>query len=168
MAWHDQRLGTPGDIWGHHVDSSGVLVPITVPWFAAEYRAGVLEVTWRLNDDPLGDWQVARSVGSEDGFSSLTSAVVQGTAGEYRLRDPDVRPGQRYGYRVHGPWDPGRGARCNASKLLLDPYAKAIAGGSASVRVLDDTGRLFSRRGSSWTLVATDIRVLAGQQGTTS
>lgn len=46
--------------------------------------------------------------------------------------------------------------------------AKAIAGGSASVRVLDDTGRLFSRRGSSWTLVATDIRVLAGQQGTTS
>lgn len=46
--------------------------------------------------------------------------------------------------------------------------AKAIAGGSASVRVLDDTGRLFSRRGSSWTLVATDIRVLAGQQGTAS
>lgn len=46
--------------------------------------------------------------------------------------------------------------------------AKAIAGGSASVRILDDTGRLFSRRGSSWTLVASDIRVLAVQQGTTS
>ena len=41
---------------------------------------------------------------------------------------PDVRPGQRYGYRVHGPWNPGAGQRCNASKLLLDPYAKAIAG----------------------------------------
>jgi glycogen operon protein len=41
---------------------------------------------------------------------------------------PNVRPGQRYGYRVHGPYDPGRGLRCNPSKLLLDPYAKAIEG----------------------------------------
>ncbi len=41
---------------------------------------------------------------------------------------PDVRPGQRYGYRVHGPWDPERGLWCNPSKLLLDPYAKAIDG----------------------------------------
>jgi isoamylase len=39
-----------------------------------------------------------------------------------------VRPGQRYGYRVHGPWDPGQGHRCNPAKLLLDPYARAIAG----------------------------------------
>jgi glycogen operon protein len=41
---------------------------------------------------------------------------------------PDVRPGQRYGYRVHGPWDPGRGLWCNPQKLLLDPYAKTIDG----------------------------------------
>jgi isoamylase len=41
---------------------------------------------------------------------------------------PDVRPGQRYGFRVHGPWDPSAGARCNPSKLLLDPYARAVAG----------------------------------------
>ncbi|MCL4159914.1 UNVERIFIED_CONTAM: hypothetical protein GTU68_015616, partial [Idotea baltica] len=39
-----------------------------------------------------------------------------------------IQPGQRYGYRVHGPWDPGRGLRCNATKLLIDPYAKAIEG----------------------------------------
>ena len=38
---------------------------------------------------------------------------------------PSVQPGQRYGYRVHGPWDPSRGLRCNPNKLLLDPYAKA-------------------------------------------
>ncbi len=38
---------------------------------------------------------------------------------------PEVRPGQRYGYRVHGPWDPQTGLRCNPNKLLLDPYAKA-------------------------------------------
>ncbi len=41
---------------------------------------------------------------------------------------PGVGPGQRYGYRVHGPWDPARGARFNAAKLLLDPYARAVTG----------------------------------------
>jgi len=41
---------------------------------------------------------------------------------------PNVRPGQRYGFRVHGPYDPRRGLRCNPAKLLLDPYAKAIEG----------------------------------------
>jgi isoamylase len=37
-------------------------------------------------------------------------------------------PGQRYGYRVHGPYEPSAGVRCNPAKLLLDPYAKAIDG----------------------------------------
>ena len=41
---------------------------------------------------------------------------------------PGIEPGQRYGFRVHGPWEPARGHRCNPSKLLLDPYAKAIDG----------------------------------------
>ncbi|HET6529920.1 MAG TPA: glycogen debranching protein GlgX [Actinoplanes sp.] len=41
---------------------------------------------------------------------------------------PRIVPGQRYGYRVHGPYDPSRGLRCNPTKLLLDPYAKAIDG----------------------------------------
>ena len=39
---------------------------------------------------------------------------------------PDVEPGQLYGYRVHGPYDPGKGHRFNPNKVLLDPYAKAI------------------------------------------
>jgi isoamylase len=41
---------------------------------------------------------------------------------------PQVGPGQRYGYRVHGPYEPAAGLRCNPNKLLLDPYAKAIDG----------------------------------------
>ncbi|MCC2333111.1 glycogen debranching protein GlgX [Cellulomonas wangsupingiae] len=41
---------------------------------------------------------------------------------------PAIAPGQRYGYRVHGPYDPAAGHRCDPSKLLLDPYAKAIDG----------------------------------------
>src|SRR4051795_6783721 len=41
---------------------------------------------------------------------------------------PGVGPGQRYGYRVHGPYAPKHGHRFNPSKLLIDPYAKAVEG----------------------------------------
>ena len=41
---------------------------------------------------------------------------------------PGIKAGQRYGYRVHGPWDPAQGQYCNPRKLLLDPYAKAVDG----------------------------------------
>ncbi len=41
---------------------------------------------------------------------------------------PEARPGLLYGYRVHGPYQPKKGLRCNPSKLLLDPYSKAISG----------------------------------------
>ncbi len=44
---------------------------------------------------------------------------------------PEVGPGQRYGFRVHGPYDPDRGQRHNPAKLLLDPYARAIEGAVA-------------------------------------
>ncbi|MCU0568067.1 MAG: glycogen debranching protein GlgX [Oculatellaceae cyanobacterium Prado106] len=41
---------------------------------------------------------------------------------------PGIAPGQQYGFRVHGAWNPQQGHRFNANKLLIDPYAKAIAG----------------------------------------
>ncbi|SEC31405.1 glycogen operon protein [Streptomyces sp. 2231.1] len=41
---------------------------------------------------------------------------------------PGIGPGQRYGFRVHGPWQPALGNRCNPAKLLLDPYARAVDG----------------------------------------
>ena len=53
---------------------------------------------------------------------------------------PRIGPGQRYGFRVHGPYDPSRGHRCDPSKLLLDPYAKAIEG------QIDGDPSLFSYR----------------------
>src|SRR6478735_205058 len=40
---------------------------------------------------------------------------------------PTVQPGTRYGYRVHGPWDPAKGLRCNPYQLLVDPYARALS-----------------------------------------
>ncbi|MFI6038619.1 glycogen debranching protein GlgX [Streptomyces sp. NPDC051315] len=54
---------------------------------------------------------------------------------------PGVVPGQRYGYRVHGPWDPAAGHRCNPAKLLLDPYARAVDG------QIDNHASLFERAG---------------------
>ncbi|WP_446046926.1 glycogen debranching protein GlgX [Streptomyces olivaceus] len=52
---------------------------------------------------------------------------------------PGVGPGQRYGYRVHGPWDPAVGHRCNPAKLLLDPYTRAVDG------TTDNHASLFER-----------------------
>jgi isoamylase len=45
---------------------------------------------------------------------------------------PGIGPGQQYGYRVHGPWEPERGLRCNPAKLLVDPYARALEGDVAN------------------------------------
>ena len=45
----------------------------------------------------------------------------------WQLFVPGVAPGQAYGFRVHGPYDPARGLRCNPAKLLADPYAKAMS-----------------------------------------
>ena len=52
----------------------------------------------------------------------------QQTAHNWHVYLPGVGPGQRYGYRVHGPWEPAAGHRFNPAKLLIDPYAKAIEG----------------------------------------
>src|ERR1700733_12108986 len=46
----------------------------------------------------------------------------------WRCRVDGLGHGARYGFRVHGPWDPGAGLRCNPAKLLLDPYARAVSG----------------------------------------
>ncbi len=45
-----------------------------------------------------------------------------------------IGPGQRYGYRVHGPWNPGRGLWCNPAKLLVDPYTRRVEGTVTDLR----------------------------------
>jgi glycogen operon protein len=54
--------------------------------------------------------------------------LTERTFGIWHGLVPGVTPGQRYGYRVHGPYDPHRGPRCNPAKLLVDPYARRITG----------------------------------------
>ena len=69
-----------------------------------------------FDDDGAGGWEETRLELTE------VDAFV------WHCYLPSVQPGQRYGYRVHGAWDPAQGLRCNPNKLLLDPYAKATAG----------------------------------------
>jgi isoamylase len=54
--------------------------------------------------------------------------LTEQTFGTWHTRVAGVGPGQRYGFRVHGPWDPHTGHRFNPAKLLVDPYARAITG----------------------------------------
>jgi glycogen operon protein len=60
------------------------------------------------------------------GKNETRMRIRERTSGVWHLYLPDIKPGQLYGYRVHGPYDPHTGLRFNPSKLLLDPYAKAI------------------------------------------
>ena len=63
------------------------------------------------------------ATGSEDRIT-----LPERTAHVWHGLLPGVGPGQRYGLRVHGPWDPAHGLRCNPAKLLIDPHATAIDG----------------------------------------
>ena len=63
-----------------------------------------------------------------DAQGAETRAPLQRSGDRWHGYVPGAGPGQRYGYRVHGPYDPDRGLRFNPAKLLLDPYALAIDG----------------------------------------
>ena len=65
---------------------------------------------------------------SSDSVDSRRVELSRRADGVWQTYLPGVRPGQAYGYRVHGPYDPRAGHRFNPAKLLLDPYAKAISG----------------------------------------
>jgi glycogen operon protein len=110
---------------------------------------------WRGSPYPLGaTWDGAGvnfAIFSENA-EAVDLCLFDADGGEQRVRVheqtdlvwhcylPDIRPGQRYGYRVHGPYQPEHGHRFNPSKLLIDPYAKRIDGG------IDWSDRLFGYR----------------------
>lgn len=64
----------------------------------------------------------------DDSGSETRIRLTEQDAGIWHCFLPGIVPGQRYGYRVHGPWDPAQGLRCDPSKLLMDPYGKSFAG----------------------------------------
>ncbi len=97
---------------------------------------------------PGSEFPLGATPGSGGTNFAVTSAVAEGVwlclfdqagretripledydAGVWHGFLPDVGPGQAYGFRTTGPYDPARGVRCNPAKLLLDPYARAITG----------------------------------------
>ncbi len=64
----------------------------------------------------------------DDGGVETRVPMPESTGFVWHAYLPRVLGGQRYGYRVYGPWHPGAGHRCNPAKLLMDPYAKAFEG----------------------------------------
>ncbi|MEO8510749.1 MAG: glycogen debranching protein GlgX, partial [Chloroflexota bacterium] len=99
---------------------------------------------WRGNPYPLGaTWdgagvnfalfsenatKVELCLFDADGGDEQRVTMIEQTDLVWHCYLPDARPGQRYGYRVHGPYEPRSGHRFNANKLLIDPYAKRIDG----------------------------------------
>ena len=93
--------------------------------------------------DPLGVHLDSTGIANvalwAEGAERVDFCVLDGS-GEHRIELPDqlhhvfhgriagLEPGMRYGFRVHGAWDPHRGKRWNPNKLLVDPYARALAG----------------------------------------
>ncbi len=67
----------------------------------------------------------------DSGRESYRADLPERTDSVWHGYVPGCRPGQRYGYRVHGPYAPEKGQRCNPAQLLLDPYARALDGGFA-------------------------------------
>src|SRR5579875_3859439 len=64
----------------------------------------------------------------EDETESVKIRINEVSHHVWHVYVPDLKPGQLYGYRVYGPYEPQNGHRFNPNKLLIDPYAKAISG----------------------------------------
>lgn len=72
--------------------------------------------------------------GPDDALTERRVALTEQTFGVWHGTVAGVRPGQRYGYRVHGPYRPWEGARANPAKILVDPYAKQVTGSVTDLR----------------------------------
>jgi isoamylase len=94
------------------------------------YPLGATPVSRGTNFALFSDGATGVSVCLFDSDGNQTDCVAlrERTAFTWHGLIKDIRPGQLYGYRVEGPWEPEQGQRFNSAKLLVDPYAKAIAG----------------------------------------
>jgi len=72
--------------------------------------------------------------GPDDALTERRVELTERTFGVWHGTIPGVRPGQRYGYRVHGPYRPWEGTRSNPAKILVDPYSRQITGRVTDVR----------------------------------
>jgi isoamylase len=118
-------------VWWH--SNPGRRPTYTLAVRLAAGHASPLGATWDEGGGNFALWSAhatnvelclfdSRATGKES-----TRIMMPGHTGDvWHAYVADVRPGQVYGYRVHGPWDPARGHRFNAAELLFDPYARAV------------------------------------------
>ncbi|HEX3818391.1 MAG TPA: glycogen debranching protein GlgX [Chthoniobacterales bacterium] len=106
---------TPVKIW------LGYPYPLGATWLGNGVNFALFSETAASVDLCLFDTPDARQ-------ENIRIPMTEHTDQVWHIFLPDVRPGQLYGFRVFGPYDPERGMRFNSSKLLIDPYAKAVAG----------------------------------------
>ncbi len=115
---HQPRLGV-------HLAGDGVDVAV----LASHATAVELCLVDQLSDvDATGDGTGGGGDGGTARFRERRVALSGPAYGVWRAHVPGVRAGQRYGFRVHGPWDPATGLRHNPAKLLVDPYARGLVG----------------------------------------
>jgi glycogen operon protein len=100
-----------------------------VVWAGLPYPLGATYAGWGTNFALFSEVaeRVELCLFDDDGTETRID-MSESTGYVWHAYLPRVGGGQRYGYRVHGPWDPWNGLRCNPAKLLLDPYAKAVEG----------------------------------------
>ncbi len=100
-----------------------------VVWAGLPYPLGATFAGWGTNFALFSEVaeRVELCLFDDDGTETRID-MPESTGYVWHAYLPRVGGGQRYGYRVHGPWDPASGLRCNPAKLLLDPYAKAVEG----------------------------------------
>jgi isoamylase len=103
------------------IDSSGSPAPLGATWDGEG-------TNFALFSRPGTRVELCLFARSGDSVDSGRVELSRRADGVWQAYLPQVRPGQAYGYRVHGPYDPLAGHRFNPAKLLLDPYAKAISG----------------------------------------
>jgi glycogen operon protein len=128
---------------GQRVPSSGPLFPPERRTRARHGDAGYPRRTWPGRERPLGatwDGEGVNFAVFSQGAEAVDLCLFDESGAEHRIPLEEttnkvwhgyvagVRPGQRYGFRVDGPFDPARGLRWNPAKLLLDPYARAVSG----------------------------------------
>ena len=101
-------------------------------WRGQPYPLGAtwdgMGVNFALFSESATGAELCLFAGADDDTESAKIQMRERTNQIWHCYLPDVRPGQLYGYRVHGPYAPEQGLRFNPAKLLIDPYAKAISG----------------------------------------
>jgi glycogen operon protein len=99
-----------------------------VPVFPLGAHADDAGVRFAMASTSADAVEVCLIDGLDDALSEKRVALTERTFGVWHGYVEGIRPGQRYGYRVHGPYRPWDGVRANPAKILVDPYARRITG----------------------------------------